>query len=122
MSLPAVWQKRLYRITAVASYNNHDYKEGYVQIGYPGLRPYYLYSNATYDTTGIKVNVGTNLQVGYIEGSGDDVPASLENLGIHVHFLAQEDLANGDLAKYNLFSLACGPMRFARICVPTMAG
>jgi hypothetical protein len=91
-----------YRITAVASYNNHDYKEGYVQIGYPGLRPYYLYSDATYDTAGIKVNVGTNLQVGYIEGSGDDVPASLENLGIHVHFLAQEDLASGDLAKYNV--------------------
>ena len=94
--------EKAYRITAVASYNNHDYKEGYVQIGYPGLRPYFLYSNAIYDTTGIKVSVGDNLQIGYIEGSGDDVPASLENLGIHVHFLAQEDLATGDLAKYDL--------------------
>ena len=91
-----------YRITAVASYNNHDYKEGYVQIGYPGLRPYYLYSDATYDTAGIKVSVGKNLQVGYITGSGDDIPASLENLGIKVHYLAQEDLASGDLSKYNL--------------------
>ena len=94
--------EKAYRITAVASYNDRDYKEGYVQIGYPGLRPYYLYSNATYDTTGIKVSVGANLQVGYIAGSGDDVPASLENLGIHVHFLAQEDLASGDLANYDL--------------------
>jgi hypothetical protein len=94
--------EKAYRITAVASYNNRDYKEGFVQTGYQGLRPYYLYSAATYETTGIKVSVGNNLQVGYIEGSGDDVPASLENLGIHVHFLVQEDLASGDLSKYNL--------------------
>jgi hypothetical protein len=46
--------------------------------------------------------VGSNLQVGYITGSGDDVPASLENLGISVHYLAQEDLASGDLTKYNV--------------------
>jgi hypothetical protein len=94
--------EKAYRITAVASYNNHDYKEGFVQTGYQGLRPYYLYSPATYETTGIKVSVGDNLQVGYIEGSGDDVPASLENLGIHVHFLVQEDLASGDLSKFNV--------------------
>ena len=53
--------EKAYRITAVASYNNHEYKEGYVQVGYPGLRPYFLYSNATYDTAGTKVNVGSNL-------------------------------------------------------------
>jgi LmbE family N-acetylglucosaminyl deacetylase len=94
--------ERAYRITAIATYNNHDYKEGYVEAGYPGLRPYYLYSDATYETTGIQVSVGKGLQVGYIEGSGDDVPASLENLGIYVHFLAQEDLASGDLSKYNV--------------------
>jgi LmbE family N-acetylglucosaminyl deacetylase len=91
-----------YKVTAVASYNNHDYKEGYVQVGYPGLRPYFLYSDATYQTTGTDVKIGKNLQVGYITGSGDDVPASLENLGIKVHYLAQEDLASGDLGKYNV--------------------
>jgi len=48
------------------------------------------------------VKVGKDMQVGYIEGSGDDVPASLENLGIQVHFLASEDLASADLSKYNL--------------------
>jgi LmbE family N-acetylglucosaminyl deacetylase len=99
---PGQLAEKAYRVTAVATYNNHDYKEGYVQVGYPGLRPYYLYSAAAYQTTGTDVKVGKDLQVGYIEGSGDDVPASLEDLGIHVHFLAQAELASGDLSKYNV--------------------
>ena len=99
---PGHLAEQAYRITAVASYDNRDYKEGYIQVGYPGLRPYYLYNDATYQATGTNVKVGTDLRVGYIEGSGDDVPASLANLGIHVHFLAQEDLASGDLGKFNV--------------------
>jgi hypothetical protein len=66
------------------------------------LRPYYLYSDAVYQVSGTGVKVSSNLQVGYIVGSGDDVPISLENLGIHVHFLAPEDLASSDLAKFNV--------------------
>jgi LmbE family N-acetylglucosaminyl deacetylase len=99
---PARIAEQSYKITAVATYDNHDYKQGYIQIGYPGLRPYYFYSDATYRTTGTDVKVSPNLQVGYIEGSGDDVATSLENLGIHVHFLAQEDLASGDLGKFDV--------------------
>jgi LmbE family N-acetylglucosaminyl deacetylase len=99
---PARVAEESYKITAVANYDNHDYKQGYVQIGYPGLRPYYLYSDATYRTTGTNVKVSPNLQIGYIEGSGDDVATSLENLGTHVHFLAEEDLANGDLGKFDV--------------------
>lgn len=91
-----------YKLTAVASYGGREYKAGYQQIGYPGLRPYFLYNDAVYETTGTDVKVTPNLQVGYIEGSGDDVPASLENLGIHVHFLGREDLATGDLQRYDV--------------------
>jgi LmbE family N-acetylglucosaminyl deacetylase len=91
-----------YKLTAVASYDGRDYRLGYTQIGYSGLRPYFLYNDAVYQTTGTDVKVSPNLQVAYIEGSGDDVPASLDNLGIHVHFLGREDLANGDLQKYDV--------------------
>jgi hypothetical protein len=99
---PVQLTEQTYHLTAVANYNNHDYKEGYIPVGYPSLRPYFLYSAAAYQTTGTDVKVAPNLQVGYIEGSGDDVPTSLENLGIHVHFLTQGELAGGDLSKYNV--------------------
>jgi hypothetical protein len=88
-------------VTAVASYSGQDYKSGYTQVGYPGLRPYFLYNDAVYRTSGVDVQVAPKLQIGYIQGSGDDVPASLENLGIHVHFLTREDLATGDLRRFD---------------------
>lgn len=99
---PGQLAEQVYHLTAVANYNNQEYGQGYVQVGYSGLRPYFLYNKADYQTTGTNVKVAHDLQVAYIMGSGDDVPASLENLGIHVHFLAQEDLASGDLSKYNV--------------------
>ncbi|MGH9592651.1 MAG: PIG-L family deacetylase, partial [Bryobacteraceae bacterium] len=89
-------------VTAVADYNGQQYKNGFVTIGYPGLRPYNLYSAATYRTSGVDVKIAPGLSVGYIEGTGDTVPESLENLGIKVHFLSAQDISSGDLQKYSV--------------------
>ena len=102
---PAHLEARPYTITAVASYDGNEYKEGYHTVGYPGLRPYNLYRPATYSTTGVDVKMAPHLNVGYITGSGDDVPQSLENLGVHVHFLTAQDLASGDLDKFQIILL-----------------
>ena len=99
---PSHLAEQPYKLTAVATYGNHDYKEGYVKTGYPGLRPYFLYRGADYKTTGTNIKIAPNLQVGYITGSGDDVAQSLQNLGVNVHFLNQEDLAAGELGKYSV--------------------
>ena len=102
---PARLEESPYKLTAVATYNGQDYKEGYHSIGYPGLRPYNLYRSSTYNTTGVDVKVPPGLNVGYVTGAGDDVPQSLVNLGIHVHFLTAGDLANGDLSKFDTIIL-----------------
>ncbi|MGB8474462.1 MAG: PIG-L family deacetylase [Candidatus Acidiferrum sp.] len=94
-----------YSITAVATYAGHEYKEGYHTVGYPGLRPYNLYRPSTYRTTGVDVKVAPGLNVGYIVGAGDDMPQSLVNLGINVHFLTAEDLASGNLSKFDAIIL-----------------
>src|SRR6202035_4799619 len=49
--------------------------------------------------------VAPDLKVGYVMGSGDDVPAALEHIGIKVSFLAPADIASGDLAKYDAILL-----------------
>jgi LmbE family N-acetylglucosaminyl deacetylase len=90
-----------YQITAVADYEGRSYKEGYVSVGYTGLRPYFLYSPAVYKTTGADVKMAPSQNIAYIEGSGDDVPAALEALGVHVAFLSPQDLASADLSKYD---------------------
>jgi hypothetical protein len=91
-----------YQITAVAEYGGRHYAEGYEVTGYPTLHPYYLYRPATYKTSGVDVKMAPGLKVGYVMGSGDDVPASLEHLGIKVTFLAPADIASGDLSKYDV--------------------
>ena len=94
-----------YQITATASLNGRQYREGYNATGYQGLRPYFLYEPSTYRTSGVDVKVAPGLRVGYIMGSGDDVPASLEHLGIRTSSLSPADLASGDLSKWDVILL-----------------
>ncbi len=103
--MPSSLSEKAYRITAVAETGGKEYREGYELTGYPGLRPYYLYRPSVLRTSGVDVKVAEGLNVGYIMGSGDDVPASLEALGIHVNFLAPNDVATTDLSRYNVILL-----------------
>ena len=102
---PSNLAEKPYDITAVADYGGKQYREGYQVTGYSGLRPYFLYKPSTYKTSGVDVKVAPGLNVAYVMGSGDDVPDSLEHLGIQVHFLAPADIASGDLAKYDAILL-----------------
>jgi LmbE family N-acetylglucosaminyl deacetylase len=102
---PSGLEQRPYTVIAVAEYSGREYKEGYHMVGYPGLRPYNLYRPAKLSTTGVDVKVAPGLNVGYIMGSGDDVPQALESLGVRVHMLSGSDLATGDLSKYDVILL-----------------
>jgi LmbE family N-acetylglucosaminyl deacetylase len=102
---PSRIEEKPYTITAVATYGGREYKDGYHMAGYSGLRPYALYRASTYRATGVDVKVAPGLNVGYIVGAGDDVPQSLANLGINIHFLSAGDLAGGDLSKFDAIVL-----------------
>lgn len=94
-----------YQVTAVAELGGQQYKEGYKVTGYTGLRPYFLYAPATYSTIGTDVKVAPGLNVAYVEGSGDDVPASLQQIGVSVSYLSAQDLATADLSRYKAIVL-----------------
>lgn len=98
---PANLSEKPYQITALAEYDGRKYTEGYDITGYPTLRPYYLYRPSTYKLSGVDVKVTPGLKIGYIMGSGDDVPSSLEHLGVHVNMLGPSEIATGDLSKYD---------------------
>ncbi len=98
---PGKIAEQLYQITAAADYAGKSYREGYITTGYTGLRPYFLYNPATYNATGTDVKMAPSQNIAYIEGSGDDVPAALEALGLRVSFLSAQDLASADLGKYD---------------------
>jgi LmbE family N-acetylglucosaminyl deacetylase len=97
--------QQAYEIRAIAEYNGHKYEEGYHLTGYPGLRPYPLYRAATYKAVGVDVKTAPNLRIGFLPGTGDDVPRALEDLGLHVTTLSTNDLESADLSVYDAIVL-----------------
>lgn len=102
---PGTLEEKPYTLTAVATHEGREYKQGYRTDGYSGLRAYNLYRAAAYRTTGVDAKVAPGLNVAYIVGAGDEVPEALENLGIKVHFLSSGDLASGNLSKFDAIIL-----------------
>ncbi len=98
-------EEKPYSVTAVAESAGHQYREGFVTAGYPGLRPYNLYIPATYRTSGVDVKITSGLRIGYIMGTGDAVPQSLENISAQVEFLGPQDIAKGDLQRFDVILL-----------------
>lgn len=102
---PKSVQPKPYTITAVADFNGQQFRQGFEDTGYVGLRPYPYFRPSTYRTTGVDVKVAPGLRVGYIMGTGDDIPRSIEDLGIHVTSLSPTDVATADLSVYDAIVL-----------------
>ena len=51
------------------------------------------------------MKVAPGLKVGYLPGTGDEVQASLENLGVHATTLTMDDIAGGRLSGYDVVVL-----------------
>ena len=94
-----------YRINAVAEFAGKQYTDGFQVIGYPGVRPYPRFTPASSGITGVDVKVAPSLRVGYVMGSGDDVPDGLRELGVDPILLSDADLQRGDLGIYDCIVL-----------------
>lgn len=94
-----------YKITAIADYQGRRYTEGYVMAGYTGLRPYPYYRPAVYRAVGVDVKTAPGLKIGYLPGTGDEVPDALSDLGVSVRTLASTDVTQGNLSGYDAIIL-----------------
>jgi LmbE family N-acetylglucosaminyl deacetylase len=102
---PGKMAETAYTMTAVASFGGKEYREGYKTVGYAGMLPGNLYRPATYTARGVDVKVAPGLRVGYLPGTGDEVQASLENLGVHATTLTMADVVGGRLAGFDVVVL-----------------
>ena len=102
---PGKMTETAYTMTAVATFAGREYREGYKTAGYAGLLPENLYRPATYQARGVEVKIAPGLRVGYLPGTGDEVQASLENLGVHATTLTMADVAGGKLSGYDVVVL-----------------
>jgi hypothetical protein len=94
-------EKRDYRIEAVASSGGREYREGYTTIRHRDLETRYQYREGVASVRGVDVKIAPGLKVGYVMGVGDDVPAGLGQIGVDVQLLGEQDLATGDLSRFD---------------------
>ncbi|MCG3163864.1 MAG: Mycothiol S-conjugate amidase [Acidobacteria bacterium] len=97
VSVPQVAPGADYKIQAAAEYDGREYVEGYQVIAHRDNEPRHLYRPATMDVRGVEVKIAPNLTVGYVTGVGDEIPKSLEQIGVKVVTLGESDLAKGNL-------------------------
>ncbi len=89
-----------YKVTARAEYNGKQYAEGFKVITRPDLDSYYAYRPATENVQAVDVKLPPQLRVGYIMGTGDEIPTVLQSVGLNTSIITPQELASGDLSRY----------------------
>ena len=95
-------------VTATATFaDRSSYTEGYRPVGYPGLISTNFFAPATEHIAGIELRLPQTLpEVGYLPGTGDDVPQYLQWAGLNpIAILTVDDLTPAKLAKFQTIIL-----------------
>jgi LmbE family N-acetylglucosaminyl deacetylase len=94
-----------YRLRAVVTSPaapGQRFAEGYHEIEYPHIERRQDIKPAEVALKVIDVRTVSNLNVGFIVGGGDSVPAAIEQLGAHLDYIGADELAWGDLSKHDV--------------------
>jgi LmbE family N-acetylglucosaminyl deacetylase len=90
-----------YVVKSVATVDAQTFDTGFQVVEYPHIRRRQLELPAEVDVKVMDVRLAPNLDIGYVMGTGDEVPAALRGLGATVELLDADELAWGDLSRYN---------------------
>ncbi len=101
LALPASLGPEPYEISAHARVGPRDYSASFEAVTQPGLRVAYLSQPARHTLRLADVKFSASPRVGYIMGSGDEVPEALRQLGVPVELIDSSTLAGGDLSRFS---------------------
>jgi hypothetical protein len=87
-------------IGAEATAGGRSFSSRVETITYPHIQNHRLYSRAAAHVEVIDLAVAP-VHVGYIMGSGDEVPDALRRMGVNVTMIDRELLATGDLSRFD---------------------
>jgi LmbE family N-acetylglucosaminyl deacetylase len=90
-----------YPVRAVARVGDQEFREGVQTIQYDHIQTRYLYHPAEAHVEALDLQIAP-VKVGFIEGVGDEVPVAIRQLGASLDFLDADDLAEGDLSRYDV--------------------
>lgn len=106
-SSPAVGQVALKAEAAggTAPGSAGPFTQGYQVIEYPHIQRRHKVIAAETTVKVVDVGVAPNIRMGYVMGVGDLVPQALDQLGVKVTMIDGEELAYGNLARYDTIML-----------------
>ena len=90
-----------YVVGALASTGPQRFETGFQVVEYAHTRRRQLEIPASIAVKVMDVRLATNLNVGYVMGTGDEVPAALRGLGATVQMLDADALSWGDLTRHD---------------------
>jgi LmbE family N-acetylglucosaminyl deacetylase len=89
-------------VKAVVRDGAATFDQGYQRIEYPHTTRRHVLRAPVTTMNALDVRVKPNLTVGYVMGVGDEVPQALEQIGARVVLLTADDLAWGDLGRFDV--------------------
>jgi hypothetical protein len=105
VTAPASVKTGEYPVTAVVTSTatgDQKFSDGYQDIEYPHVQRRQVIKPAVTSVKVIDVKTAPGLHVGYIVGVGDQVPPAIEQLGAKLSYIDRDELAWGDLSKYDV--------------------
>ena len=90
-----------YLIGGQAAVGDAAFSQEMNTIAYPHIQTHRFYTRAQTDVRVFDLKIEP-AKVGYIMGSGDDVPEAIRQMGLDVTMLEEKDLAAGDLSKFGV--------------------
>jgi hypothetical protein len=79
-----------------------SFASGYQEIDYPHIQRRQVIKPAETSVRVMNVKTTPGISLGFIVGAGDQMPPALEQLGAKVNFIDTDELAWGDLSKYDV--------------------
>lgn len=87
-------------ITPLASVDGQTYQRELLTIKYKHIPTQTILMSAQAKVTRVELQKAGNL-IGYLAGAGDDIPASLQQIGYKVDLLQEKDLSPENLSRYD---------------------
>jgi hypothetical protein len=99
--IPALANPGSFQIDAEALVGGQTFNREMHVIEFPHIQTHRLYPLAQATVRAFKLEVAP-VRVGYIMGSGDDVPEAIRQMGLSVNLLDEDELTTGDLSRYDV--------------------
>ena len=100
----------VHQLVATATAKGKSFQNGYIPIDYPHIDPERIYRPSSLTINAVDVALPARLNVGYIQGVGDNIAPVLQQLGVPLTLIDAEDIPQTDLSRFT--AIVVGPRAY----------